>query len=93
MTVSALEQSGLEKAWAEICALMQWRRESGHWALRRAAQARHWFYEELRQTLLARLDTPAAKARTGRTVPFGRNRANNPTARPPQFCWRSSGPN
>jgi LAO/AO transport system kinase len=78
MTVSALEQSGLENVWAEICALVQWRRDGGQWALRRAAQARHWFYEELRQTLLARLDTPAARARgaelchlveTGQTTP------------------------
>lgn len=63
MTASALEERGLEQVWAEIRALTDWRREEGHWAARRAAQARHWFTEEVRQALLARLDTPAARAR------------------------------
>jgi LAO/AO transport system kinase len=62
MTVSALEQSGLDKAWADICDLIDWRRENNHWQSRRAAQARHWFHEEIRQTLLARLETPKARA-------------------------------
>lgn len=63
MTASALEESGLEQVWAEIRALIDWRRENGHWEARRAAQARHWFGEEVRQALLARLDTPAARTR------------------------------
>ncbi len=61
MTVSALEQSGLDKAWSDISELITWRRETGHWQGRRAAQARHWFHEEIRQTLLARLQTPPAR--------------------------------
>lgn len=61
MTVSALEQSGLDKAWAEIRDLIEWRRDTGHWQNRRIAQARHWFHEEIRQTLLARLETPTAR--------------------------------
>lgn len=64
MTVSALEQSGLDKVWSEITHLITWRRENGHWHDRRAAQARHWFFEEVRQSLLARLDSPDAQART-----------------------------
>ena len=63
ITVSALEEAGLESVWDEIGALVDWRRENGHWAARRAAQARHWFGEEVRQALLARLETKAARAR------------------------------
>ena len=64
MTVSALEQSGLDKAWSDISDLVKWRRETSHWQERRAAQARHWFHEEIRQTLLARLETPSAQKLT-----------------------------
>jgi LAO/AO transport system kinase len=52
-TVSALEEAGLETAWADMQRLVQWRRETGHWDARRAAQSRHWFEEEVRQGLLA----------------------------------------
>lgn len=62
LTVSALEVAGLDAAWAEIMALVTWRRDSGHWAQRRAAQACHWFQEELRHALLGRLATPPARA-------------------------------
>ena len=55
MMVSALEAEGLEAAWTEMQALAQWRKQSGHWVMRRAAQSRHWFEEEVRQGLLARL--------------------------------------
>ncbi|MEH7827375.1 methylmalonyl Co-A mutase-associated GTPase MeaB [Gemmobacter denitrificans] len=55
LTVSALEENGLAQAWAEMEALARWRRTEGHWDRRRAEQARHWFEEEVRQSLLARL--------------------------------------
>ena len=55
MMVSAVEGSGLDAAWDEMRALAGWRRESGHWLIRRAAQARGWFEEEVREGLLARL--------------------------------------
>ncbi|WP_095588795.1 methylmalonyl Co-A mutase-associated GTPase MeaB [Actibacterium ureilyticum] len=55
MTVSAVEEHGLAEAWAEMRALSDWRREQGHFDARRAEQARHWFEEEVRQGLLARL--------------------------------------
>ncbi len=61
MTVSAIEANGLDTAWAEIEALVAWRRETSHWQTRRAEQARHWFQEELRQSLLARLQTREAR--------------------------------
>ena len=35
--------------------LAEWRRAEGHWAKRRAAQATHWFEEEVRSGLLAQL--------------------------------------
>ncbi|WP_212525093.1 methylmalonyl Co-A mutase-associated GTPase MeaB [Actibacterium sp. MT2.3-13A] len=64
MTVSALQEEGLRAAWEEMQALADWRRETGHFAARRAAQARHWFEEEVRLGLLARLESdPAMRAR------------------------------
>jgi LAO/AO transport system kinase len=55
MTVSALQEEGLEAAWAEIATLVDWRRAQGQFDARRAEQARHWFEEEVRIGLLARL--------------------------------------
>ena len=55
MAVSALEENGLAAAWAEMQTLADWRRAEGHWARARADQARHWFEEEVRHSLLARL--------------------------------------
>lgn len=55
LAVSALQDQGLQAAWAEMRALADWRRAHGHWQDRRRAQSRHWFEEEVRQSLLARL--------------------------------------
>ncbi len=55
LTVSAATGTGLPEAWAEMQALAHWRKEQGHWQARRAEQARHWFEEEVRHGLLARL--------------------------------------
>ena len=64
LTVSALEDAGLQAAWDEIRALVDWRRERGHFARRRAEQAQAWFEAEVRQGLLARLTAdPALRAR------------------------------
>ncbi|WP_425100101.1 methylmalonyl Co-A mutase-associated GTPase MeaB [Tropicibacter sp. S64] len=61
MTVSAVEQSGLEQAWGEMQALADWRREHGHFTQRRAAQARYWFEAEVREAILARLKREPVK--------------------------------
>lgn len=61
MTVSALEDTGLAKAWDEMRTLTEWRREHGHFAARRAEQARFWFEAELKQSLLARLEREPMK--------------------------------
>lgn len=61
LTVSALEEAGLENAWGEMQALADWRREHGHWDRRRAEQARHWFEAEVRDALLARLQREPVK--------------------------------
>ncbi|TKA94074.1 methylmalonyl Co-A mutase-associated GTPase MeaB, partial [Cereibacter changlensis] len=53
LPVSALADEGLAGAWAEMQALLEWRRANGHSDRRRAEQARHWFEEEVRQGLLA----------------------------------------
>ncbi len=66
MTVSAVEEHGLEQAWAEMQALTAWRREAGHWAGNRAQQAQYWFEQEVRAALLARLATPAARSEMSR---------------------------
>ena len=64
LTVSAVEGNGLERAWDEMQALADWRRAQGVWDRRRAEQARHWFEEEVRAGLLARLTgDPEMRAR------------------------------
>ncbi len=63
MTVSALAEDGLNAAWEEMQTLTEWRKQSGHWAQRRAAQAQFWFHEEVRQGLLARLEQGDAPQR------------------------------
>ncbi len=66
MTVSALELAGLETAWAEMKTLRDWRQSHGHWATRRATQARHWFEDEVRQGLLRALtEQPQTRAAMG----------------------------
>ncbi|MBR9650979.1 methylmalonyl Co-A mutase-associated GTPase MeaB [Thalassovita aquimarina] len=75
MTVSALQRDGLEKAWGEMTALTEWRRENGHFDTRRAAQAQFWFEEEVKQALLAQLQTGIARdalVRIGADVAEGR---------------------
>ena len=61
MMVSAMQEEGLEKAWEEMTALVEWRRENGHFDARREEQARYWFEQEVRNGLLARLETPQAR--------------------------------
>ncbi|MBY6092438.1 methylmalonyl Co-A mutase-associated GTPase MeaB [Maritimibacter alkaliphilus] len=63
MMVSAMEETGLQTAWDEMQALTAWRRESGHFDGMRAAQARYWFREDVRNALLSQLDTPEARTR------------------------------
>lgn len=74
LPVSAATGEGLDKAWAEMQSLIEWRRAHGHFDATRAAQARHWFEAELRAGLLARLDQPRARAeiqRLGEAVAAG----------------------
>lgn len=74
LAVSALEEAGLQGAWADMQTLVQWRRDHGHFDSRRAAQARHWFEEEVRQGLLASLMREPLKgvmARLGAEVAAG----------------------
>ena len=55
MPVSALNEEGLEQAWAEITTLNDWRRDHGHWHRRRAIQARRWFENEIHRGLVDRI--------------------------------------
>lgn len=59
--VSALEKAGLDVVWQDICDLVQWRRENGHWEQVRRQQAGYWLRAEVEQGLLSRLDSPWAK--------------------------------
>jgi LAO/AO transport system kinase len=63
MMGSAIEAQGLADAWGEMQTLTEWRKDNGHWERARAQQARYWFDQEVRQALLARLETPEARAR------------------------------
>ena len=62
MMVSALAEEGLETAWTDMQALVDWRRAEGFFDATRAAQARYWFEEEVRQTLLAQLNDGDVRA-------------------------------
>lgn len=62
MTASALDGSGLADVWSKTRHLAEWRRAHGHWAQRRAHQARHWFAEEVRHGLLAALMVDPARS-------------------------------
>lgn len=62
MTVSALHEDGLTAAWDVMEELISWRRANGFWDQTRAAQARYWFMEDVRQRLLAQLSTAEARA-------------------------------
>lgn len=59
--VSALHDAGLEAVWEDIGALVSWRKEHGFWDKTRAEQARYWFVQDVRNTLLGQLDTPRAR--------------------------------
>ena len=61
MTVSALEEEGLTETWTALQELVGWRRDNGFWDQTRATQARYWFHEDVKQRLLAQLETPQAR--------------------------------
>ncbi len=55
MVASAVDRTGLDQVWGDLRVLADWRQVQGHWAARRAEQARHWFGQEVRLGLLAAL--------------------------------------
>ncbi len=59
--VSAIEEGGLTEAWAAMESLATWRKAEGHWERARASQARYWLSEDVRQGLLAPLDSAAGR--------------------------------
>ncbi len=62
--VSALHEEGLAQVWDDMTTLAQWRKDHGHWDKTRKRQAVHWFEEEVRTGLLARLkDDPEISAK------------------------------
>ena len=69
MMVSAAEEQGLGEAWDEMQALINWRKENGIWNKCRTDQAQYWFREELRQAVLAQLETPNALSEIAALAP------------------------
>lgn len=64
LTVSALENAGLDAVWNEMQTLIEWRRAQGIWDATRKAQASYWFAEEVKQGMLQLLrDDPRTAAR------------------------------
>ncbi|WP_299621875.1 methylmalonyl Co-A mutase-associated GTPase MeaB [uncultured Tateyamaria sp.] len=62
MMVSALQEDGIEAAWADMQELAGWRRDAGFFDGTRADQARYWFEQDVRAALLAQLDEAGARA-------------------------------
>jgi GTPase len=62
MLASATQATGLDQAWAAMQELVGWRRTNGHFDRARAEQARFWFEQDVRQALLAQLQTAPARA-------------------------------
>lgn len=74
LTVSAITEMGLEVAWEAMQALSEWRRSKGHFDRQRALQARFWFDEDVKQSVLAslmRADVVALMQRIGQKVENG----------------------
>ncbi|MEM7519783.1 MAG: methylmalonyl Co-A mutase-associated GTPase MeaB [Pseudomonadota bacterium] len=63
MMVSALAEDGLSEAWEKMQTLADWRKQAKHWDSARAGQARYWFEQDVKQRLLAQLETPEARAK------------------------------
>jgi LAO/AO transport system kinase len=62
MPVSALEGAGLAETWEAITTLDRWRRDNGHHAESRRAQAVDWMRREVEAGLLSRLHADPAIA-------------------------------
>ena len=56
MTISALEEEGLETVWVEIEILSTWRRDKGYLDANRRRQAKVWFEDEVRRGVLGQLE-------------------------------------
>ena len=63
LTISAIEEQGLQEALSNMQELHQWRRENGFFVKTRAAQAQYWFEEDVRAALLAQLQQPQIRDR------------------------------
>lgn len=68
MTISSIENRGLDKAWTEIKALANWRKKSGVQESRRKEQALIWFQTEVENGLLARLKTDPAISKAWKSL-------------------------
>jgi LAO/AO transport system kinase len=66
MTVSALEEQGLQDAWATMQELDGWRRTNGFFDRTRSDQAQYWFEEDVRAALLSQLEEPEMRAQMHR---------------------------
>lgn len=62
MLVSAMQEQGLADAWSDLTGLRDWRVENGFWEATRSEQARYWFTQEVKNALLAQMETPQARS-------------------------------
>ena len=63
MPISSIENHGLDKVWAEISRLAEWRKSAGVLEKRRREQALIWFQAEVESGFLARLKSDKAISR------------------------------
>ena len=86
--VSALEEHGLDETWTALQELIDWRRANGFWDRTRAAQARYWFEQDVKQRLLAQLETPQAKDDLSRLSDAVAEGARDPAEAATEFVSR-----
>lgn len=66
MMVSALSEAGLAEVWQEITRLTDWRKTQGVFETTRTTQAHYWFLEDIRQALLAQMDSTVVREEIAR---------------------------
>ncbi len=66
MMVSALSEAGLAEVWQEITRLTDWRKTHGVFETTRTTQAHYWFLEDIRQALLAQMDSTVVREEIAR---------------------------
>ena len=56
LTISAIQNKGVDKVWREISDLADWRKVNEYWTTKRQSQERYWFRREIQSALVAMLE-------------------------------------